>query len=210
REEVSIMQTDKDPVSRLAGALSVQLSTEDAQKMAGLINAALQSENVYTEQIPLSDEDKHDFLLMAFEERILIPVRSRQSGAWEDRVLRFAPEEMFFMPHVARLLFENASKFGYLDAETAVRQALSHQPGHHIEASVKFLKEMRPHTKSCMAEGGLMTAVAKGAKISEDVHDIVDTCVVAGIMNPCTRGSSMQGLAWYEFHPCLYWDQKFQ
>ncbi|MCF8025192.1 MAG: hypothetical protein K9J79_05665 [Desulfobacteraceae bacterium] len=204
------MQTDNDPIDRIADALCVQLSTEDAKKMARLINAALQAENVYTEQIPLSDDDKHDCLLMAFEERILIPVRSIQSGSWEDRVLRFAPEEMFFMPHVARILFENASKTGSLDAESAVRRALSHHPGEHVEESLKFLKEMRPHTKSCMAEGGLMAAVANGAGISVDVHDIVDNCVVAGIMNPCTRGSSMQGLAWYEFHPCLYWDQRFQ
>ncbi|MFW6428515.1 MAG: hypothetical protein ACOCY3_01355 [Desulfosalsimonas sp.] len=204
------MKTEKDPVSLLTRALSVQLSEDEVPKMAELINAALQSENVYTEQIPLSGEEKQDLLRIAFEERILIPVRSLQSGSWEDRVLRFAPEEMFFMPHVARLLFENASETGFLDAETAVRRALSHHPGNHVEDSVKFLKEIGPHTKSCMAEGGLMAAVARGAKITSDVHDIVDTCVVAGIMSPCTRGSSMQGLAWYEFHPCLYWDQKFQ
>lgn len=204
------MQTDKDPINRLAGALSAQLSADDAEKMAHLVNAALQSENVYTEQIPLSDEEKHDCLLSAFEERILIPVRSRQTGSWEDRVLRFAPEEMFFMPHVARILFENARQTGSLDAEAAVRQVLSHHATEHIEQSILFLKQMKPHTKSCMAEGGLMSAVAQGAGISIDVHDIVDTCVVAGIMNPCTRGSSMQGLAWYEFHPCLYWDHKFE
>ncbi|MFW6011764.1 MAG: hypothetical protein ACOC8R_01630 [Desulfosalsimonas sp.] len=204
------MKTEKDPVSQLSGALSVQLPEDEARLMAKLIHAALQAENVYTEQIPMSEEEKHELLRMAFEERILIPVRSSQTGSWENRVLRFAPEEMFFMPYVARLLFENAGKTGFLDAETAIRQALSHQPDNHVEESVKFLKEMRPHTKSCMAEGGLMAAVARGAKITADVHDIVDTCVVAGIMNPCTRGSSMQGLAWYEFHPCLYWDQKFQ
>lgn len=204
------MQTDKNPVSRLAGALSVQLSDDDAEKMARLINAALQQpENIYTEQIPLSEEDKHDYLLMAFEERILIPVRSRQSGSWEDRVLRFAPEEMFFMPHVARILFEEARQTGTLDAETAVRKVLANHSEQHVEQSIRFLKQMKPHTKSCMAEGGLMAAVAQGAGITVEVHDIVDTCVVAGIMNPCTRGSSMQGLAWYEFHPCLYWDRRF-
>lgn len=204
------METGKGPVNRIAAALSMQLSEDDAQNMAILINSALQSENVYTEQIPLSDEEKHDCLRMAFEERILIPVRSVQTGSWEDRVLRFAPEEMFFMPPVARILFENAGKTGALDSETAVRQVLSHHPEGHIEESLRFIREMRPHTKSCMAEGGLMSAVAKGAKISADVHDIVDTCVVAGIMSPCTRGSTMQGLAWYEFHPCLYWDHRFQ
>ena len=203
------MQTDKNPVKRLAGALCVQISPGEAEKMALLIHAALQTENVYTEQIPLCDEDKHDCLLMAFEERILIPVRSRNSASWEDRVLRFAPEEMFFMPHVARILFERASQTGTLDAETAVRAVLAHHPGEHVEQSLLFLKQMRPHTKSCMAEGGLMTAVAQGAGLTVDVHDIVDTCVVAGIMNPCTRGSTMQGLAWYEFHPCLYWDERF-
>lgn len=204
------MQTHKETVNRLADALSTELAQDDAQKMAELISASLQSENVYTEQLPLSEEDKHDCLLMAFEERILIPVRSAQTGSWEDRILRFTPEEMFFMPHVARVLFENAAETGSLDSEGAVRSVLSHHSEEHVEQSVKFLKEMRFHSRSCMAEGGLMSAVAQGAGISADVHDIVDTCVVAGIMSPCTRGSTMQGLAWYEFHPCLYWDQNFK
>ncbi len=203
------MQTDKNPVNRLSGALSVQLSDEDAKKMAQLINAALESENVYTEQIPLSEQDKHDCLLMAFEERILIPVRSRQSGAWEDRILRFAAGEMFFMPPVARIMFESARETGLLDSEFAVRRALSHHRPEFIDQSVDFLKQIKPHTKSCMAEGGLMAAVARAGNFTIEVHDIVDSCVVAGIMNPCTRGSSMQGLAWYEFHPCLYWDERF-
>ncbi|MFO7862074.1 MAG: hypothetical protein R6U41_12710 [Desulfosalsimonas sp.] len=203
------METDKNPINRLAGALSVKLSEPDCQVMAVLIDAALESENVYTEQIPLSDEEKHDYLLMAFEERILIPVRGRQTGAWEDRMLRFAVGEMFFMPHVARILFENARQTGALDSESAVRKVLSHHPARFIDHSLIFLKQIRPHTKSCMAEGGLMTAVAQGAGIETDVHDIVDNCVTAGIMNPCTRGSTLQGLAWYEFHPCLYWDGKF-
>ncbi|MFP4158838.1 MAG: hypothetical protein ACLFQ9_00440 [Desulfobacterales bacterium] len=201
---------NKETVTRLANALSTELAADDAQKMAELINAALKSENVYTEQLPLSEEDKHDCLLMAFEERILIPVRSTQTGSWEDRILRFTPGEMFFMPHVARLLFENAAETGTLDSEAAVRSVLSHHPEKQVEQSVKFLKEMRFHFRSCMAEGGLMSAVAQGTGITVDVHDIVDTCVVAGIMSPCTRGSTMQGLAWYEFHPCLYWDQNFK
>ncbi|MFW6081059.1 MAG: hypothetical protein ACOC7W_04020 [Desulfosalsimonas sp.] len=201
---------NKETITRLANALSTELAADDAQKMAEVINAALKSENVYTEQLPLSEEDRHDCLLMAFEERILIPVRSAQTGSWEDRILRFTSEEMFFMPHVARVLFENACKTGTLDSEAAVRSVLSHHPEEHVEESIKFLKEMRFHSRSCMAEGGLMSAVAQGAGISSDIHDIVDTCVVAGIMSPCTRGSTMQGLAWYEFHPCLYWDQNFQ
>ena len=204
------MQTHKDPINRLAGALSVQLSAEEADKMARLIDAALASENVYTEQIPLSDADKHDCLLMAFEERILIPVRSSQTGAWEDRVLRFTVGEMFFMPHLARALFEIARQTGTLDSESAVRRVMAHHPAKLIDQSIFFLRQMKPHTKSCMAEGGLMAAVAQGTGIEMDIHEIVDNCVMAGIMSPCTRGSSMQGLAWYEFHPCLYWDHRFQ
>lgn len=203
------MQIEKNPVSLIAQAISSQLSQNEAEKMSLLIDAALESENVYTEQIPLPQEDKHDCLLMAFEERILIPVRSRLAGTWEDRILRFAPEEMFFMPRVARALFEDASKTGTLDAEIAVRKTLAHHDQQLIDQSVDFLRQMRPHTKSCTAEGGLMAAVAKAGRLSLEIHDIVDTCVAAGIMSPCTRGSSMQGLAWYEFHPCLYWDKHF-
>lgn len=203
------MQTDMTALDRLASALSIHFSEEETMNMAILINAALQSENVYTEQIPLAEKDKHDCLLMAYEERVLIPVRSRRASAWEDRAPRMISEEMFFMPHVARILFNDAAKTGVMDAEEAVRKVLSHHPAEHVDEAVVFLKQMKPHTDARMAEGGLMVAVAKKAGIALDVHEIVDACVVGGIMSPCTRGFSTQGLAWYEFHPCLFWHPDF-
>lgn len=204
------MNTGEDRYNRLADALAGQFSREEAERLARLVNAALQTENIYTEQIPLAEKDMPDCLLMAFEERILIPVRSHQTGTWADRMLQIIPGEMFFMPHVARIFFEETAEKGTMDAESAVRRVLSHHPPEHIDQAVSFLKKMKPHTDSCVAEGGLMTAVAKKAGITTEVHDIVDACVVAGIMSPCTRAFSMQGLAWYEFHPCLYWDPRFQ
>ena len=199
-------QTEKSSRRLLAEALTPQFGETEAEKLACIIHVALQSENIYTDQIPLAEEDRHDLLLMAFEERILLPVRGRMTGSWEDRALRFVADEMFFMPHLARILFQNASQTGVLDPEGAVREVLSHHPAEHVEQAVAFLREMTPHADSCMAEGGLMSAVAKKAGITTDLHDIVDACVVGGIMSPCTRGFATQGLAWYEFHPGLYWD----
>lgn len=203
------MQTDMNTLDRLGSALAIHFSEAEAVNMAILINAALASENVYTEQIPLAEQDKHDLLLMAYEERILLPVRSRRTSAWEDRTLRIVPEEMFFMPHVVRILFNDAAKTGVMDVEEAVRKVLSHHPAEHVDEAVHFLKQMKPHTDARMAEGGLMVVVAKKAGIALDVHEIVDACVVGGIMSPCTRGFSTQGLAWYEFHPCLFWHPDF-
>lgn len=197
--------TDETAVNRLAGALSGPFP-EEAENLAGLVEAALGSENIYMEQIPLPEAERHDLLLLAFEERILLPVVGRMTGAWEDRRLRFVPEEMFFMPYVARVLFQNARQTGTLDSEGAVREVLCPHFEAHVDQAVAFLREMKPHASACVAEGGLMTAVAKKAGIRADVHGIVDACVAAGIMSPCTRGFAKQGFAWYEFHPCLYWE----
>lgn len=196
--------TDENPLNLLVHALSGPFPDE-AESLAGLIEAALRSENIYIEQIPLPDEQRHDLLLLAFEERILLPVVGRMTGTWEDRRLRFVPEEMFFMPYVARVLFLKARQTGILAPESAVREVLSNHPEAHVDQAVAFLREMKPHASACVAEGGLMMAVAKKAGITTDVHDIVDSCVAAGIMSPCTRGFAKQGLAWYEFHPCLNW-----
>jgi len=205
-----MITVDEQTISRLERVLAAPFEIDDARTLARVIGGALTSENVYAEQIPLAAEDFRDGLLMAFEERILIPVRGRGSGSsWEDRLLRFTPAEMFFMPHVARIFFENAAQTGVMDAEAAVRAVLSHHPARHVDQAVAFLKKMKPHADSCVAEGGLMVEVAKKAGITTDVHDIVDACVIGGIMSPCTRGFATQGFAWYEFHPCIYWDPQF-
>ncbi len=196
--------------SPLYRALSGKFPDNEAKSLAVLMESALKMpETIYYQEIPIEDPLKNDTLLLAFEERILIPVRSRQSPAWDDRVHGFIEGEMFFMPRFVRALFEDARQSGVFNSETAVRRVLAHQSGEHVDDVIRFLKEMKPHVNACMAEGGLMAAVARGAGLGVAVNDIVDACVIVGIMSPCTRGSSVQGLIWYEINPCLYWDERF-
>ncbi|MGM0453418.1 MAG: hypothetical protein ACQERN_09670 [Thermodesulfobacteriota bacterium] len=200
---------DENATTKLTRALADQFSESEAPAMARLLVAALANENIYYEDLPLDDAGKNDYLLMAYEERLLIPIRSQQTAAWDDRTMRFGPGEMFFMTRLVRTLLENAAKTGVFDSEAAIRHILAHETEGHIADSVRFLKQIRPHTDTCMAEGGLMAAVAQKAGLQVAVHDIIDACVIVGIMSPCSRGSSIQGLVWYEINPCLYWDQKF-
>lgn len=193
----------------LTKALSGPFSEKEAAGMAQIIIAALGHENIYYEDLPLSDAEKNDYLLMAYEERLLIPIRSQQTAAWDDRIIRFGQGEMFFMTRLVRSMLENAAETGRFDAEAAVRQILSHEADGHVSDAVVFLKQIRPHAETCMAEGGLMAAVAEGAGLQVPIHDIIDACVIVGIMSPCSRGSTIQGLVWYEINPCLYWDENF-
>lgn len=159
------------------------------------------------------DEDMLDYLLMAFEERILIPVRSRRQmgGSW-GWLLRFAQKEkeMFFMPRVAQSLFRIARKRGVIDSESSVRAVMSHHPTGFIDETICFLKQIRYRTESCKVGRNLITSMAKSANLTINLYDLVDSCLIAGIINPCSRGVKVQSHRWYEFHPCLYWDPRFR
>ena len=205
-----ITPTDRKSVSRLAGALSVGLPSRDAKKMAILIDAALFTKEISIENIPFSDDDLRDYLVMAFEERILIPARTRRPGcdSW-DRVLRFAPKEMFFMPQVARTLFEIARICGAIDAAAAVRNIMSLHPSEYTDEAICFLKMIRHHFRSCIADENTIISAAKDSGLTIDLYDLIDHCIIAGIINPCSQGASVQS-CWYEFHPCLYWDGRFK
>ena len=66
---------------------------------------------------------------------------------------------------------------------------------------------LKPHTVSRQMETGLMEIIQRQTTPDIDLHDAIDQFVLAGIMSPYPSRSIASGLAWYEFHPALFWDQ---
>ncbi len=192
-------------IHHLETALRSQLQQKEAANLARLLATAMGAEVISYETIDLPPHQINDCILTAFEERLLIPVKSGQSPAWEDRILALGAGETYFMPPVARKLVENAGQTGTLDPERAVQESLAAEAGDHIEALVQFFRHLKRHAPSYTVEAGLMGAIMQPLKLSLDLHAVIDLFVVCGIISPCTRGPLTTGLAWYEVNACLYW-----
>ena len=196
----------KNFLHRLETALGAQLQQNEAENLAKLLAAGLSAEILSYEKIDLPQNQKNDCILTAFEERMLIPVKSGQSPAWEERLLSLCPGETYFMLPVVRKLIERAGKTGKLEAEWAVRESLATEAGKHADGLAKFFGHVRHHAPSHSVEAGLMGTIMRPLEIDLDLHDVIDLFVICGIISPCTRGPMSTGLAWYEVNACLYWE----
>jgi len=54
-----------------------------------------------------------EVILLSDEWRLLLPVRTKKSSDWEDRLLLLKDNELFEMPNVVRYLFLGYRKVGY-------------------------------------------------------------------------------------------------
>ena len=65
------------------------------------------------------------------------------------------------------------------------------------------------HADNYTFETGLLEIFFREVPMDCDLHDIIDVCVIFGIMSPCPQRSLMTGLSWYEINATLYWDETF-
>lgn len=103
---------------------SVRLLTdmnELAEKLARILDIARVEKSVTYEQVEaIAGNNAEDLLLVAWEWRLLIPIRTSRCGEWDDRVLVLSPGEKYEMPNVSRLMVKYASITGVWDSSKAV------------------------------------------------------------------------------------------
>ena len=111
-------------MNKLERALSSFLSPGQiaGQLAQVLAHASKRGRVSYSEVERIAKGSTEDVLLLASGWRLLLPVRTSKSAAWEDRVLVPEPGEIYEMPNVVRYLVENASHTGRWDAAHAIAQ----------------------------------------------------------------------------------------
>lgn len=193
------------PLHGLHTALSSRFREPECSHLEVLVTVGLDAENFCYEQIDLPDEAKQDALGVAFQQRLLLPVRSGPSPAWEDRILAFHPEERYFLPPVVRNYLEEARQTGRFDPESAVYLTLQPDAGDRAAVLARFFLALRQHAPTYTAEAGLLATILQQMDPSLDPHHVIDLLVITGIISPCTRTPLALGLFWYEINSCLYW-----
>jgi hypothetical protein len=107
---------------KLANALtSVLGDREAAAQLAKVLTPAFGRGRIaYGEITSLIEGSAEDIMLLASKWRLLIPVRTVRSAAWEDRLFLTDPDEVFEVLNVVRYLVENASRTGRWEARHAI------------------------------------------------------------------------------------------
>ncbi len=195
--------------NNLFNALLKLFSESDAFLLTELLKDNLYKETIRYEEIDIVESQKKDLMLLAFEERILIPVKSRSGPAWEDKILDFRKEGRYFIPLVVKAIVDTMCETGVPSCDTAVRKTLTNVTQENCSGFIKLLQTIIKHAGNYTFEAGLLEIFFREAAMDGDLHDIIDIFVIYGIMSPCPQKSLMTGLSWFEINPTLYWDKTF-
>ncbi len=199
----------KETAQLLQSALRSRFKTEDAQYLSLLLRPCLEVETIDYTELELPRETKNEYILMAFEERLLIPVQDKEGYGWDDCGLRMEDGERYSMPRLSRVVLKTALSTGRLDSEPAVKELIAVNTvsgDRDLDRINKFLQALKRHTNQFRFEAGLMLAISRSMDLKEDLHELVDILVLLGIISPSKKSSIAKGLSWFEINPCLYWD----
>jgi hypothetical protein len=195
--------------NNLFNALLKLFSESDSFLLTELLKDNLYKETIRYEEIDIVESQKKDLILLAFEERILILVKSRSGPAWEDKILGFRKEGRYFIPPVVKAIVDTMCETGVPSCDTAVRKTLTNVTQGNRSGFIKLLQTIIKHAGNYTFEAGLLEIFFREADMDGDLHDIIDIFVIYGIMSPCPQKSLITGLSWFEINSTLYWDKTF-
>ena len=193
----------------LFNALLDVYDQSDAFLLAELLEKNLHKETIRFDEIEIKESQKKDLILLAFEERILIPVKSRSGPAWEDKILDFRNDGHYVIPPVVKALVNTIYDTGKPCCDDALRKTLGDVIHEDVGDFIRLLQTTMRHVDNYIFETGLLDIFFKELTVGIDLHDIIDIFVIYGIMSPCPQRSLMTGLSWYEINSTLYWDKTF-
>ncbi len=195
-------------LTRLAEALAEYFPGDDAQNLAGLLSIGCKSDSVTYAGIDFADDFKPDIILLAYQERLLLPSNSMSGSAWEDKRFSFADNESYYLPRLIKLLVAKAEQTGHWDRDTALREVLKETGDSDVERSIEFLNHIIGLAGNYHVEVKEMQAINAEFNLCLDMHDVIDRFIRCGIMGPITQASLRTGSPTYEVHPCLRWSFK--
>jgi hypothetical protein len=155
--------------------------------------------------LDLPEADKKDLILLGYEERLFLPVKTKSGPAWEDRIMDFDPTAVYEIPRVVRAIpeaFQESGGFSFQGiAEATVSGIL---PG-STDPVAPLLEMLIPHCTARCFEVGLLSLFYERFRFGPDLHGLLDLFVISGMMSPCPHKSLRTGLSFYEVSPVLFW-----
>ena len=132
-----------------------------------LAYAAVKGTVSYQEIKEIIKDNPEDVLLLADKWRLLLPVRTAKSSAWEDRLLLLKDGEIYEVPNVIRYLVKGALQTGTWDPEKAI---------------IKLFKELGD--RDCKKIPGLVRSIAEEA-VNHTItgNQIKRICLQLGVGN---------------------------
>ena len=194
-------------MNRLKEALSSFLKSDDAAKIAQLLELAVRNSKVsYEEARAVIGEDIEDILILAYGWRMLLPVKAAKAGDWEDKMLTTQPGDTYQAVNVVKHLAENASKTGRWDPEIAIAQAFDDIGEPEIDKMLALVAGIASQVKGRRISGVQIKSLCTELGLGDRVDPLTSELKACGILSPklsSLTDPSRIGTPIYELNPCL-------
>ena len=203
------MNRDRDHINKLDKALSRLLNhSELTNRLASvLIHASKKGSISYGEVEKIVNDNAEDVLLLGNEWRLLLPVRTLKSAAWEDRLLVAKPEELYEVPNVVRYLAEDASRTGHWNPEHAITELFREMGEPDWEQMPKLVEWLEEQAKDYRITAAQIKMVCNELGLGGRVDALIAELKGSGVMSPkmgAIAEVSRAGMPIYELNPSLF------
>jgi hypothetical protein len=161
----------------------------------------------YHEIGEIISSDAGDVLLLGNEWRLILPVRTIKSAAWEDRLLLFELGEEYEIPNIVRCLVEEAKITGRWEAGRALAELFREMGETNWEQIPELVKELGQQANIYKITAIQIKEICSKLALGNRVDTLIAELKGSGVMSP-KLGSlaevSSAETPIYELNPSLF------
>jgi hypothetical protein len=196
-------------MNKLEKALSKLLKHgELTSRLASVLAHASERGSIsYREVDKIVNDNAEDVLLLGNEWRLLLPVRTLKSAAWEDRLLLAKPGELYEVPNIVKYLVEDAQRTGRWEAGQAIAELFRDMGEPNWEQIPKLVERLEKQAKDYRITASQIKMACNELSLEDRVDALIAELKGSGVMSP-KLGSiaevSRTGTPIYELNPSLF------
>jgi hypothetical protein len=202
------MNRDGNYMNKLEKALSKLLKHgELTSRLASVLAHASKKGSIsYHEVDKIVHDSAEDVLLLGNEWRLLLPVRTVKSAAWEDRLLLCKPGESYEVPNIARYLVEEATKTGRWDPEHAITKLFKEMGEPAWERMPRLVERLEEQARDYRVTVSQIKKICSELDLVDRIDALIAGLKASGVMSPKLSSIaevSREGTPIYELNPSL-------
>ena len=180
------MNRDEKHMNKLEKALTRLLKHgERTSCLASVLAHASKKGSIsYREVDKIVNDNAEDVLLLGNEWRLLLPVRTVKSAAWEDRLFLCDPGELYEIPNIARYLVEEATKTGYWDTEHALMALFKEMGEPAWERMPKLVEQLEEQAENHRITSSQIKKICSDLGLGDRVDMLIAELKGSGVMSP--------------------------